>query len=185
MSDRDRMRSRSKAIPGGNVLSRALDHLEEWLIAALIAVATVLIFLAVLHRYGAGVSIDSSKWATAHGFTALAAFLKSIFLWLAALDVSWAQELCIYMFIWMAKFGAAYGVRTGIHVGVDVLVNILPASSRRRVITFSLLCGALFTASLRRSVPPLSPRCGTRANSPTISKCRCGSFIWRSRSVRV
>ena len=22
----------------------------------------------------------------------------------------WAQELCIYMFIWMAKFGAAYGV---------------------------------------------------------------------------
>ena len=43
-----------------------------------------------------------------------------------AQDVSWAQELCIYMFIWMAKFGAAYGVRTGIHVGVDVLVNMLP-----------------------------------------------------------
>ena len=62
------------------------------------------------------------------------------------MDVSWAQELCIYMFIWMAKFGAAYGVRTGIHVGVDVLVNILPASSRRTVITFSLLCGAFFTS---------------------------------------
>ena len=45
----------------------------------------------------------------------------------------------------MAKFGAAYGVRTGIHVGVDVLVNVLPASSRKRVIVFSLLCGALFT----------------------------------------
>ena len=55
------------------------------------------------------------------------------------MDVSWAQELCIYMFIWMAKFGAAYGVRTGIHVGVDVLVNILPGGSRRRVVTFSLL----------------------------------------------
>ena len=50
------------------------------------------------------------------------------------------------MFIWMAKFGAAYGVRTGIHVGVDVLVNLLAPGSRRRVITFSLLCGALFTA---------------------------------------
>ena len=128
------------------MLSRALDHLEEWLIAALISAATVLIFVAVLHRYGTGLSIDGSKWATAHGFTFLAAFLKSIFLWLAALDLSWAQELCIYMFIWMAKFGAAYGVRTGIHVGVDVLVNILPAASRRRVITFSLLCGALFTS---------------------------------------
>jgi C4-dicarboxylate transporter, DctM subunit len=128
------------------VLLRALDHLEEWLIATLITLATGLIFVAVLHRYGTGLSIDASKWATAHGFTALAAFLKAIFLWLAALDLSWAQELCIYMFIWMAKFGAAYGVRTGIHVGVDVLVNILPAGSRRRVITFSLLCGALFTS---------------------------------------
>jgi C4-dicarboxylate transporter DctM subunit len=146
MSDRDRMRARSKAIRAGNVLSRALDHLEEWLIASLITAATLLIFLAVLHRYGAGVSIDLSKWAAAHGYASLAAFLKAIFLWLAAVDVSWAQELCIYMFIWMAKFGAAYGVRTGIHVGVDVLVNILPANSRRRVITFSLLCGAFFTS---------------------------------------
>ncbi len=41
------------------------------------------------------------------------------------IHLSWAQELCIYMFVWMAKFGAAYGVRTGIHVGVDVLVNQL------------------------------------------------------------
>lgn len=128
------------------MLSRVLDHLEEWLIATLIAVATGLIFVAVLHRYGTGLSIDGSKWAAAHGYTLLAGFLKSIFQWLADLDLSWAQELCIYMFIWMAKFGAAYGVRTGIHVGVDVLVNILPESSRRRVITFSLLCGALFTS---------------------------------------
>ncbi len=146
IDDRDRPLSRSGSIPGRNVLSRLLDHLEEWLIAALISAATVLIFLAVLHRYGTGVSIDLSKWAAAHGFSSLAAFLKAIFLQLAAVDVSWAQELCIYMFIWMAKFGAAYGVRTGIHVGVDVLVNILPAGSRRRVITFSLLCGAFFTS---------------------------------------
>jgi C4-dicarboxylate transporter DctM subunit len=52
------------------------------------------------------------------------------------------------MFIWMAKFGAAYGVRTGIHVGVDVLVNLLPPASRKRVILFALLCGALFTAAI-------------------------------------
>ena len=127
------------------MLSRALDHLEEWLIATLIAVATGLIFVAVLHRYGTGLAIDGSKWAAAQGLTGIAAFLRAIFVWGASLDLSWAQELCIYMFIWMAKFGAAYGVRTGIHVGVDVLVNILPAHSRRRVITFSLLCGALFT----------------------------------------
>ena len=52
------------------------------------------------------------------------------------------------MFIWMAKFGAAYGVRTGIHVGVDVFVNLLGPTSRKRVIVFGLLCGALFTATV-------------------------------------
>ena len=128
------------------MILRVLDRLEEWIIASLIAVATVLIFFAVIHRYGTGVSIDTAKWLIAQGQPALAAPYQAIFKFLAAQDVSWAQELCIYMFIWMAKFGAAYGVRTGIHVGVDVLVNLLAPGSRRRVITFSLLCGALFTA---------------------------------------
>jgi C4-dicarboxylate transporter DctM subunit len=127
------------------VLNRALDHLEEWLIATMIAAATALIFAAVVHRYGTGVSINLSKWLDAHGVPILPAILKSIYLWLAALDVSWAQELCIYMFIWMAKFGAAYGVRTGIHVGVDVLINRLPDRHRAKVIVFGLLAGALFT----------------------------------------
>jgi C4-dicarboxylate transporter DctM subunit len=71
-----------------------------------------------------------------------------VFKFLSELDMSWAQELCIYMFIWMAKFGAAYGVRTGIHVGVDLLVNRLPEHSRKHVILFSLLCGALFTGMI-------------------------------------
>src|SRR3954454_16051993 len=127
-------------------LNRVLDHLEEWLIATMIAAATSLIFVAVLHRYGAGLSIDIAKWAEARNLALLAVPARAAFVWLAALDLSWAQELCIYMFIWMAKFGAAYGVRTGIHVGVDVLVNVLPGGSRRRVITFGLMCGALFTA---------------------------------------
>lgn len=130
------------------VLNRALDHLEEWLIATLIAAATGLIFIAVLHRYGAGESIALSRWAAAHGLTWLAALSKAAFTFLSELDLSWAQELCIYMFIWMAKFGAAYGVRTGIHVGVDLLVNRLPEHSRKHVILFALLCGAIFTGMI-------------------------------------
>jgi C4-dicarboxylate transporter DctM subunit len=125
-----------------------LDHLEEWLIAALIAAATGLIFVAVVHRYGTGLSADVFKWATARGFTVLASTAKIVFSFLSDLDLSWAQELCIYMFIWMAKFGAAYGVRTGIHVGVDLLVNRLPERSRKQVILFALLCGALFTGMI-------------------------------------
>ncbi|QQO13133.1 TRAP transporter large permease subunit [Bradyrhizobium diazoefficiens] len=130
------------------VLNQALNHLEEWLIAALIAAATGLIFIAVVHRYGAGESINLSRWAAAHGMTWLASLSMAVFTFLSELDLSWAQELCIYMFIWMAKFGAAYGVRTGIHVGVDLLVNRLPEYSRKQVILFALLCGALFTGMI-------------------------------------
>jgi C4-dicarboxylate transporter, DctQ subunit len=110
----------------GEVLLYLLDRLEEILISTLMAAATLLIFVAVVHRYGTGVPF-------------LYPFLHQIHL-------SWAQELCIYMFVWMAKFGAAYGVRTGIHVGVDVLVNQLAAPIRRYVVLFALFCGALFTA---------------------------------------
>ena len=68
---------------------RALDHLEEWLIATLIAAATALIFFAVLHRYGTGVSIDMAKSLAAHGVPVLPDVLRAIYSWLASLDVSW------------------------------------------------------------------------------------------------
>jgi C4-dicarboxylate transporter DctQ subunit len=110
----------------GIVFLRILDRLEEILIASLIAAATLVIFAAVVQRFAVGVP-----------------FLYPFFY---KINLTWAQELCIYMFIWMAKFGAAYGVRTGIHVGVDVLVNQLNDSWRKKVVLFGLLCGALFTA---------------------------------------
>ncbi|MBK5206821.1 MAG: TRAP transporter small permease [Polaromonas sp.] len=106
---------------------KLLDHLEEGIIAFLLAAATVLIFVAVLHRFLAGWPIPGVQDVALR------------------LDLSWAQELCIIMFVWMAKFGAAYGVRTGIHVGVDVLINRLGERSRGRFIIFGLLAGALFT----------------------------------------
>jgi C4-dicarboxylate transporter DctQ subunit len=109
---------------------KVLDHLEEWLIAFLMGAATLLIFVAVVHRYAAGASIPLVQE------------------WLLEINLSWAQELCIYMFVWMAKFGAAYGVRTGIHVGVDVLVNNLPDNWRKAYVLVGLLCGALFTATI-------------------------------------
>jgi C4-dicarboxylate transporter DctM subunit len=127
------------------MLLRLLDRLEEWIIATLIAAATTIIFVAVLHRYFAGISIDLAKFAAAKGFTGIAAALQGVFTWLTSWDVSWVQEVCIYMFVWMAKFGAAYGVRTGIHVGVDVFVNMLGPTYRHRIILFGLMCGAIFT----------------------------------------
>ena len=130
------------------MFSRILDHLEEWLIAFLIAGATALIFVAVVHRYGTGLSINLSKWAAVQGYTDLSAWLLAIFNWFVAWDLSWSQELCIIMFVWMAKFGAAYGVRTGAHVGVDVILNQMSAPSKYRTVLFGMMCGAFFTFTI-------------------------------------
>jgi len=129
-------------------INRVLNHLEEWLIATLIACATLLIFVAVVHRYGTGMSINASKWAAAQGLTGIAAALQAVFKWFASWDLSWSQELCIILFVWMAKFGAAYGVRTGVHVGVDVVTNVITGPSRYWVVMFGLLCGVAFTFTI-------------------------------------
>ena len=107
-----------------------LDHLEEWIITALMGLATLIVFAAVVHRYLTGFAIPGLQD------------------WLLSINLAWAQEATIYLFVWMAKFGAAYGVRTGIHVGVDVVINQLPDAHRRRFVIFGLLAGALFTGAV-------------------------------------
>lgn len=94
---------------------RILDRLEEWLILSFMATATLVTFVSVVMRYLMGT-----------GFT-------------------WATELTIYLFIWMAKFGAAYGVRTGIHVGVDYVVNKVEGAKRRFLVITGMVLGMTFT----------------------------------------
>ncbi len=94
---------------------RMLNRLEEWLILSFMATATLVTFVSVAMRYLMGT-----------GFT-------------------WATELTIYLFIWMAKFGAAYGVRTGIHVGVDYVVNKLEGARRRFLVITGIVLGIVFT----------------------------------------
>ncbi|MDE2372473.1 MAG: TRAP transporter small permease [Burkholderiales bacterium] len=110
------------------MFNRILDHLEEWLITFLIGAATLVIFVAVVHRFLSDVPYIQD--------------------YTVRLDLSWAQELCIYMFVWMAKFGAAYGVRNGTHVGVDVLVRKLKPEHAKWLVMFALLAGALFTGTV-------------------------------------
>lgn len=100
------------------MINRILDRLEEVLIASFMALATLVTFAAVALRYTTGSGI------------------------------SWAQELTIYLFIWMAKFGAAYGVRTGIHIGVDFVVNAVRPSIKRTLLIIAMSLGMLFTATI-------------------------------------
>ena len=105
---------------------RILDRLEEIIIASLMGAATLLTFVTVLHRFLVDVPV--------------------LYPYLFGINLTWSQELCIYMFIWMAKFRAVYDVRTGINVGVYVLINRLNDNWRKGTILFGLLGGALFTA---------------------------------------
>jgi len=94
---------------------RMLDRMEEWIILSFMAAATLVTFVSVALRYMLGT-----------GFT-------------------WSTELTIYLFIWMAKFGAAYGVRTGIHVGVDYVVNKLEGAKQRFLVITGICLGIIFT----------------------------------------
>lgn len=96
-------------------IDRVLDRLEEGITLSFMAAATLVTFVSVALRYLFGT-----------GFT-------------------WATELTIYLFIWMAKFGAAYGVRTGIHVGVDYVVNRAGPRLKRLLVGTGLLLGVVFT----------------------------------------
>ena len=105
---------------------KLLDRLEEALIGLLMAVATVVIFASVVLRFLSSVP-----------------HVQDVAI---RLSMTWAQELCIFLFVWMAKFGAAYGVRAGVHVGVDVLINRLAPRPRKIVVMIGLLGGVVFTA---------------------------------------
>lgn len=108
-------------------MGKIIDRLEETIVATLMAIATVVIFISVVHRYSSGFDIPVVQD------------------WLLAQDLGWAQEFCIILFVWMAKFGAAYGVRTGIHVGVDIVINKLKDKPRALMIQLGLACGVLFS----------------------------------------
>ena len=73
------------------MLGRILDRLEEWIIATLIAAATLLTFVAVVHRYGSSNAVVLSVWAKAHGLPWLALAANSIYVNLAAINLSWAM----------------------------------------------------------------------------------------------
>lgn len=127
---------------------RILDRLEEILISVLMALAVALIFVAVVHRFSLGIAADLVGWARANDMAAVQGYARDAFRWINSLKLTWAQEATIYLFVWMAKFGAAYGVRIGIHVGVDTLVQKLEGTPKKVITTIAMSGGILFTAIL-------------------------------------
>lgn len=125
---------------------RYLNKFEEIFVSVLMIAAVLIIFVAVCQRYSMTLIADIVAWSRANDYPQLLAQSRSLYRTVVGLNMLWAQELCIYLFVWMAKFGAAYGVRIGIHVGVDVLVNMVSPAKQKILVVISLLAGATFTA---------------------------------------
>ena len=99
-----------------DLLDRILDRLEEWIIITLIAAATVVTFIAVVHRYGASNSAVLASWAGAHHLSWLQEASDWVYISLTSINLSWAQELATYMFVWRnlaLRSGFAPGFTSG------------------------------------------------------------------------
>jgi len=98
-------------------LSRAINNIEESLIAIILGLMTVITFANVIARY-----VFNS-------------------------NILWALETTVFLFAWLVLLGASYCVKTRSHLGVDVVLNALSPSARRTLallaaaacLTFSIL----------------------------------------------
>lgn len=84
-------------------LRRAIDHLEEGILATLLAFMTILTFLQVVLRY-----VFNS-------------------------GLVWSLEATTYSFAALVLVGMSYGVRTKSHIAVDLVTRKLPPPLRRYV----------------------------------------------------
>lgn len=82
-------------------ISRAIDGLEESLIALILGLMTLITFANVIARY---VFND---------------------------NILWALEATVFLFAWLVLIGASYGVKHSLHLGVDILINAVSPSMRR------------------------------------------------------
>ena len=88
------------------MLKNWLEHIEEGLIAFLLAAMTVVTFAQVVARYVFNYSFV------------------------------WALELTGVMFAWLIFVGMSYGVRVGAHIGVDAVVKSLSIDEFTKILVF-------------------------------------------------
>ncbi len=98
--------------------SRAVDTIEETLIALLLGVMTLITFANVIARY-----VFNS-------------------------NILWALEATVFLFAWLVLLGASYAVKHSIHIGVDIVVQALPPGPRKALTLIATLACVVFAALL-------------------------------------
>ena len=96
----------------------ALARFEENVLAAILAIITLVAFTQVIARYG-----FNSGW-------------------------SGALEFQRILFAWMILFGMSYGVRSGTHLGVDAFIHLFPKPLFRAAAVFGAAACIVYAAIL-------------------------------------
>ncbi len=89
--------------PPGSSFGRAIDSLEESMIALLMGLMTLITFANVIARY------------------------------LFNDNILWALEATVFLFAWLVLLGVSYCFKKSMHLGVDVVINLLPPKLSRFV----------------------------------------------------
>ncbi len=99
-------------------LGRAIDGIEETLIAVILGLMTVITFANVVARYA---------------FNA---------------NILWALEATVFLFAWLVLIGASYCVKTRAHLGVDVVLTAVPPIVRRVLALIAVAACLLYSVLL-------------------------------------
>lgn len=96
------------------LLHKVDEHLEEYLLSAILSTAVVLITVQVFMRY----VLQASP--------------------------SWTEELARYLFIWMVYIGISYGVKKQRHIKVDAIMLVLSDKAQKYLVIASNLLFIVF-----------------------------------------
>ena len=80
---------------------RVVVTVNRWIIIAMMAAMTVLVFMNVICRY------------------------------IFNFSIIWAEEVSQYLMVWVAFLGAGLALRQGRHVAIEFLQDLLPSTARR------------------------------------------------------
>jgi C4-dicarboxylate transporter DctQ subunit len=95
-------------------IGRAVNALEEGVIALLFAAMTAVTFSQVVARY------------------------------VFNTGVVWAVELTVYLFAWLVLFGMSYGVKVHAHLGIDAFVKLFSSRAQRILGLLAVAAGLIY-----------------------------------------
>jgi len=96
-------------------LGRAVNNLEESLIAIILGLMTLITFGNVIARF------------VFHS------------------NILWALEATVFLFAWLVLLGISYCVKTKTHLGVDAVINMVGPGARRVMVLLSVALCLIFS----------------------------------------